>query len=138
MSQTQSPTAPATAGRSAPASPSPTAIGAAATAAATSRAPAPTPVISAEQAAAGQPYDVVVIGGGPGGYIAAFHAAHLGLRTAVVEREVIGGVCVNVGCIPSKALLRNAEVMRLFKDAKTYGVQVGEIQADYGAAVDRS
>jgi dihydrolipoamide dehydrogenase len=79
-----------------------------------------------------------VIGAGPGGYIAAFHAAHLGLRTAVVEREWVGGVCLNVGCIPSKALLRNAEVLRLIRDAKTFGIEVDDVKADYGAAVDRS
>ncbi len=84
------------------------------------------------------PYDVVVIGAGPGGYIAAFRAAQNGLKAAVVEREWTGGVCLNVGCIPSKALLRNAEVVRTLKDAKTYGVTVGEFKADYGAAVDRS
>jgi dihydrolipoamide dehydrogenase len=88
--------------------------------------------------AAASPYDVVVIGSGPGGYHAAIRAAQLGLRTAVIEREWIGGVCLNVGCIPSKALLRNAEVVRLFKDVKTYGVECGEVRADYGAAVDRS
>jgi dihydrolipoamide dehydrogenase len=84
------------------------------------------------------PFDVVVIGAGPGGYIAAFRAAQNGLRTAVVEREWVGGVCTNVGCIPSKALLRNAEVVRTFKDAKAYGVTVDGFKADYGAAVDRS
>ncbi len=84
------------------------------------------------------PYDVAVIGSGPGGYHAAIRAAQLGLRTAVIEREWIGGVCLNVGCIPSKALLRNAEVVRLFKEARTYGVECGEVRTDYGAAVDRS
>src|SRR5205085_8479580 len=96
------------------------------------------PATSAAQGAQRGPYDVVVIGAGPGGYIAAFRAAQNGLKTAVIEREWTGGVCLNVGCIPSKALLRNAEVVRTFKDAKTYGVTVGEITPDYGAAVDRS
>jgi dihydrolipoamide dehydrogenase len=95
----------------------------------TATAPAPGP---------GEPFDVVVIGSGPGGYHAAIRAAQLGLRTAVVEREWIGGVCLNVGCIPSKALLRNAEVVRLLKDARTYGIECGEVRPDYGAAVDRS
>src|SRR5919197_1059529 len=99
---------------------------------------APSPAGAPAQAGAESPYDVVVIGAGPGGYIAAFHAAHLGLRTAVVEREWVGGVCLNVGCIPSKALLRNAEVVRNFKDAKTYGITIDGFKADYGVAVDRS
>ncbi|HEV2126820.1 MAG TPA: dihydrolipoyl dehydrogenase [Chloroflexota bacterium] len=97
--------------------------------------PAPAPASSND---AGDPYDVVVIGAGPGGYIAAFRAAQNGLRTAVIEREWVGGVCLNVGCIPSKALLRNAAVVRTIHDAKTYGVEVGEVKADYGMAVDRS
>ena len=99
---------------------------------------APSPQVSAGQAAAEAPFDVVVIGAGPGGYIAAFRAAQNGLRTAVVEREWVGGVCLNVGCIPSKSLLRNAEVVRNFKDAKTYGITLDGFQADYGVAVDRS
>ncbi|MGI8424509.1 MAG: dihydrolipoyl dehydrogenase [Chloroflexota bacterium] len=83
-------------------------------------------------------YDVVVIGAGPGGYIAAFRAAQNGLKTAMVEREWLGGVCSNVGCIPSKALLKNAAVLRTLRDAKTFGVELGEFKADYGAAVKRS
>ena len=93
---------------------------------------------TAQAAPAGQTYDVVVIGSGPGGYIAAFRAAQNGLRTAMVEREWLGGVCTNVGCIPSKALLKNASVMRTLRDAKTFGVELGEFKADYGAAVKRS
>ncbi|MGH2350468.1 MAG: dihydrolipoyl dehydrogenase [Chloroflexota bacterium] len=98
---------------------------------------APSPAVSPAQAGEG-PFDVVVIGAGPGGYIAAFQASKLGLRAAVVEREWVGGVCLNVGCIPSKSLLRNAEVMRLITDSKTYGVELGDVKADYGVAVDRS
>ncbi|HEU5316623.1 MAG TPA: dihydrolipoyl dehydrogenase [Chloroflexota bacterium] len=86
-----------------------------------------------------QSYDVVVIGSGPGGYIAAFRAAENGLKTAMVEREWLGGVCTNVGCIPSKALLKNASVVRLLRDAKTFGIELGgDFKADYGAAVKRS
>ena len=86
-----------------------------------------------------QTYDVVVIGSGPGGYIAAFRAAQNGLKVAMVEREWLGGVCTNVGCIPSKALLKNASVLRTLRDAKTFGVELGgEFKADYGAAVKRS
>jgi dihydrolipoamide dehydrogenase len=84
-----------------------------------------------------QGYDVVVIGGGPGGYVAAIRAAQLGLRTAVVERESLGGICLNWGCIPSKALLRNAEILTLIKHASEFGFGVGEVSVDYGAATGR-
>ncbi|TGD88985.1 dihydrolipoyl dehydrogenase [Mycolicibacterium sp. CH28] len=83
-------------------------------------------------------YDVVVLGAGPGGYVAAIRAAQLGLNTAIIEPKYWGGVCLNVGCIPSKALLRNAELAHIFtKDAKTFGIS-GEATFDYGAAFDRS
>jgi len=83
-------------------------------------------------------YDVVVLGAGPGGYVAAIRAAQLGLNTAVVEPKYWGGVCLNVGCIPSKALLRNAELAHIFtKEAKTFGIS-GDATFDYGAAFDRS
>ncbi|WP_038866975.1 FAD-dependent oxidoreductase, partial [Mycobacterium avium] len=83
-------------------------------------------------------YDVVVLGAGPGGYVAAIRAAQLGLSTAIVEPKYWGGVCLNVGCIPSKALLRNAELAHIFtKEAKTFGIN-GEATFDYGAAFDRS
>ena len=83
-------------------------------------------------------YDVVVLGAGPGGYVAAIRAAQLGLRVAVVEEKYWGGVCLNVGCIPSKALLRNAELAQIFThQAKTFGIS-GEVSFDFGAAYDRS
>ncbi|MGP3936791.1 dihydrolipoyl dehydrogenase [Nonomuraea sp. KM88] len=83
-------------------------------------------------------YDVVVLGAGPGGYTAAVRAAQLGLRTAVVEEKYWGGVCLNVGCIPSKALLRNAELAHIFNhEAKTFGIS-GEVSFDFGAAFQRS
>lgn len=83
-------------------------------------------------------FDVVVLGAGPGGYVAAIRAAQLGLNTAIVEPKYWGGVCLNVGCIPSKALLRNAELAHIFtKEAKTFGIS-GEATFDYGAAFDRS
>jgi len=83
-------------------------------------------------------YDVVVLGAGPGGYVAAIRAAQLGLNTAVVEPKYWGGVCLNVGCIPSKALLRNAELAHIFnKEAATFGIG-GEVTFDYGVAFDRS
>jgi dihydrolipoamide dehydrogenase len=82
-------------------------------------------------------YDVVVLGAGPGGYVAAIRAAQLGLNTAIVEPKYWGGVCLNVGCIPSKALLRNAELAHIFtKEAKTLGIAGGDT-FDYGEAVDR-
>ncbi|MFD1547186.1 dihydrolipoyl dehydrogenase [Nonomuraea guangzhouensis] len=83
-------------------------------------------------------YDVVVLGAGPGGYTAAVRAAQLGLRAAVIEEKYWGGVCLNVGCIPSKALLRNAELAHIFhNEAKTFGIS-GEVSFDYGAAFQRS
>src|ERR1700738_985008 len=86
----------------------------------------------------GDHYDVVVLGAGPGGYVAAIRAAQLGLNTAVVEPKYWGGVCLNVGCIPSKALLRNAELAHIFtKEAKLFGIS-GEASFDYGVAFDRS
>ncbi|MFZ4383954.1 MAG: dihydrolipoyl dehydrogenase [Chloroflexota bacterium] len=83
-------------------------------------------------------YDLIVIGAGPGGYIAAIRAAQLGQRTAIIEREWVGGVCLNVGCIPSKALLKNAEVVRHLSHADRWGIKIDGFQADYGLAVDRS
>ncbi|WP_433282593.1 dihydrolipoyl dehydrogenase [Pseudonocardia xinjiangensis] len=82
--------------------------------------------------------DVVVLGAGPGGYVAAIRAAQLGRSVAVVEEKYWGGVCLNVGCIPSKALLRNAELAHLVtKEAKTFGIS-GDVSLDYGVAFDRS
>ena len=83
-------------------------------------------------------YDVAIIGGGPGGYTTAIRAAQLGLKTVVVERDEVGGVCLNWGCIPSKALLRNAEVLNLFHDAERYGISYEHLQYDMGKAIDRS
>ncbi len=82
-------------------------------------------------------YDVVVIGSGPGGYVAAIRAAQLGLKTAIVEREYMGGVCLNWGCIPSKTLLRNAEVLSLFNRAKDFGISADNVTADFGAGMAR-
>ncbi|MCB1972449.1 MAG: FAD-dependent oxidoreductase, partial [Geminicoccaceae bacterium] len=66
-------------------------------------------------------FDLVVVGGGPGGYVAAIRAAQLGMKTALIEREHLGGICLNWGCIPTKSLLRNAEVVNLLKEGKTFG-----------------
>src|SRR4051794_29120787 len=83
-------------------------------------------------------FDVVVLGAGPGGYVAAIRAAQLGKSVAVVESKYWGGVCLNVGCIPSKALLRNAELAHLVRDeAKTFGIS-GDVTFDFGVAFDRS
>ena len=83
-------------------------------------------------------YDLAVIGAGPGGYVAAIRAAQLGMKTAVVEREALGGVCLNWGCIPSKALLRNAEVLSLLHRADEFGFHFDNLRVDYSKAVDRS
>ena len=84
-------------------------------------------------------YDVIIIGAGPGGYIAAIRAAQLGMKTAIVEREHLAGICSNWGCIPTKALLRSAEVMHLATHGKDYGIAVeGTIKPDLGAIVKRS
>ncbi len=83
-------------------------------------------------------YDVVALGSGPGGYVAAIRAGQLGFKTAVVEREALGGVCLNWGCIPSKALLRNAEVLSLIRHSAEYGIGVQDVRPDFGKAVDRS
>jgi dihydrolipoamide dehydrogenase len=85
-----------------------------------------------------QVYDVTVIGAGPGGYVAAIRAAQLGLKVALIEKENLGGVCLNWGCIPTKALLRNAEVISLLGEGKEFGFSVSGFEADFGAAVDRS
>ncbi len=83
-------------------------------------------------------YDVTIIGAGPGGYVAAIRAAQLGLAVAVVEQEHLGGVCLNWGCIPTKALLRNAEVVSLLDRGREFGFSVSDVELDFAAAVDRS
>jgi dihydrolipoamide dehydrogenase len=83
-------------------------------------------------------YDIIVIGGGPGGYVAAIRAAQLGLKTAVAEREHLGGICLNWGCIPTKALLRSAEIYHYMQHAKDYGLSAQGIGFDAAAIVQRS
>jgi dihydrolipoamide dehydrogenase len=84
-------------------------------------------------------FDVIIIGGGPAGYVCAIRAAQLGLATAVVERDKLGGVCVNIGCIPTKALLHSAYVAKLVAhDAKELGIEVSGVKADYAVAMRRS
>jgi dihydrolipoyl dehydrogenase len=87
---------------------------------------------------ASERFDAVVVGSGPGGYVAAIRAAQLGQRVAVVEADRPGGICLNWGCIPTKALLRNAEVLQLFHRAGEFGVTVDNLRADYGVAYARS
>ncbi|WP_305096023.1 dihydrolipoyl dehydrogenase [Croceibacterium aestuarii] len=83
-------------------------------------------------------YDVIVLGSGPGGYVAAIRCAQLGLKTAIVERELLGGICLNWGCIPTKALLRSAEIFHYMQHAGDYGLKAKEIEADLEAVVKRS
>ena len=85
-----------------------------------------------------QVYDLIVIGSGPGGYVAAIRASQLGLKCAVVERESLGGICLNWGCIPTKALLKSAQVFEYIKHAADYGITVSEAHADFGAVIKRS
>ena len=83
-------------------------------------------------------YDLVVIGSGPGGYVAAIRAGQLGLKTAIIEKEELGGVCLNWGCIPSKSLLKNAEILSYFNRADEFGLKMDNFHADYSVAIARS
>ena len=83
-------------------------------------------------------YDVIVLGSGPGGYVTAIRASQLGLKTAVIEKESLGGVCLNWGCIPTKALLKSAQVFEYLKHANDYGLTVKEFDKDFDAVVNRS
>jgi dihydrolipoamide dehydrogenase len=85
-----------------------------------------------------QAYDLIVLGSGPGGYVAAIRAAQLGLKVAVVERESLGGICLNWGCIPTKALLKSAEVFDYLHHAKEYGFSVSDVSMDFPAVIQRS
>lgn len=83
-------------------------------------------------------YDLIIIGSGPGGYVAAIRASQLGLKTAIIEKESLGGICLNWGCIPTKALLKSAQVFQYINHAKDYGITVGNAEADFGAVIKRS
>ena len=83
-------------------------------------------------------FDVIVLGGGPAGYVCAIRCAQLGLATAVIEQEKLGGVCVNIGCIPTKALLHSAYLANVLKESKDFGVEAGSVKTDYGVAMKRS
>lgn len=83
-------------------------------------------------------YDVVVLGSGPGGYVTAIRASQLGLKTAVIEKESLGGVCLNWGCIPTKALIKSAQVFQYINSSEQYGITVEKSSADFGAVIKRS
>src|SRR5438309_9848573 len=83
-------------------------------------------------------FDIIIIGSGPGGYVTAIRATQLGFKTAIVERDYLGGICLNWGCIPTKALLRSAEIFHYLQHAKDYGLSAGEVTYDPTAVVKRS
>ncbi|MBC7136977.1 MAG: FAD-dependent oxidoreductase, partial [Oceanibaculum nanhaiense] len=83
-------------------------------------------------------FDLIVVGGGPGGYVAAIRAAQLGMKTALVEREHLGGICLNWGCIPTKALLRSSEVKHMLDHLGDYGFSAKDISFDVKKVVERS
>ncbi|MGI9553069.1 MAG: FAD-dependent oxidoreductase, partial [Aurantibacter sp.] len=83
-------------------------------------------------------FDLIVLGSGPGGYVTAIRASQLGLKTAIIEKESLGGVCLNWGCIPTKALLKSAQVFEYLQHASDYGLKADSVDKDFGAVVDRS
>src|SRR6516162_4459878 len=83
-------------------------------------------------------FDIIIIGSGPGGYVCAIRAAQLGFKTAIIERDYLGGICLNWGCIPTKALLRSAEIFHYLQHAKDYGLTVEKLGYDPTAVVKRS
>src|SRR6056297_2866368 len=83
-------------------------------------------------------FDVIVLGSGPGGYVTAIRASQLGLKTAIIEKESLGGVCLNWGCIPTKALLKSAQVFEYLQHAEAYGLKAEGVDKDFGAVVNRS
>ena len=83
-------------------------------------------------------YDIIVLGSGPGGYVTAIRASQLGFKVAVIEKENLGGICLNWGCIPTKALLKSAQVFDYLKHASDYGLTVKEFDKDFNAVIARS
>src|ERR1700735_3878703 len=82
-------------------------------------------------------YDCIVIGSGPGGYVAAIRAAQLGKKTAVIEKDKVGGRCLNYACIPAKAVLRSADLLTEIRDAEEYGLKVGSVEVDFAGVMAR-
>ena len=83
-------------------------------------------------------FDVIVVGSGPGGYVAAIRASQLGLKTAVIEAAELGGICLNWGCIPTKALLKSAQVFEYINHSADYGISVGDVKANFEDMIKRS
>ena len=83
-------------------------------------------------------YDIIILGSGPGGYVTAIRSSQLGFKTAIVEKESLGGVCLNWGCIPTKALLKSAQVFEYLKHSEDYGLKIKEYDKDFNAVVNRS
>ena len=83
-------------------------------------------------------YDLIVVGSGPGGYVAAIRASQLGMKVGVVERSELGGICLNWGCIPTKALLKSANVFEYIQHASDYGISVKDASVDFGGMINRS
>ena len=83
-------------------------------------------------------FDITILGGGPGGYVAAIRASQLGLKTAIIEQDELGGVCLNWGCIPTKSLLKSAEMIDSIKNADQYGIKISSYKIEYGKIIDRS
>ena len=83
-------------------------------------------------------YDIIIIGSGPGGYVTAIRASQLGFKTAIIEKESLGGICLNWGCIPTKALLKSAQVYDYLKHVDEYGLKVEAIDKDFDAVIKRS
>ncbi|HIM19381.1 MAG TPA: FAD-dependent oxidoreductase, partial [Rhodospirillales bacterium] len=83
-------------------------------------------------------FDTIIIGSGPGGYVTAIRAAQLGMKTAILEREHLGGICLNWGCIPTKALLRTAEIYRYIQHADDFGLSVSDLSFDINKIIERS
>ena len=83
-------------------------------------------------------FDIIIVGGGPGGYVTAIRSSQLGFRTCLVEKQHLGGICLNWGCIPTKALMKNAEVFELVKNANKYGITVGDVTVNWKKMIKRS
>ena len=83
-------------------------------------------------------YDIVVLGGGPGGYVSAIRSAQLGNKTAIIDHDRLGGICLNWGCIPTKALLKNAEILHYVKNSSQFGINISKFNIDFTQTVKRS